>query len=305
MIGDPPDAPHMVRAREAIRAHGGAERSNVFTRILLALYEVVPWNAVPVMPVELALLRRWSPFHLSKVSYWTRTVLMPLLVLDALKPRARNPRAVGIDELFLTPPRKLGPAPRAAHQSRLCFSLFSMAEAVARRLQPRVPARVRHRAIERASAFVRERLNGEHGLGAIFPAMVNAVLMLDALGVPCDDPDRSSARRAIDALLVDRGFEAYCQPCLSPVWDTGLMCHALFEAGTPDAVDAALRGLEWLRPLQILDLHGDWKERRPGVRPGGWAFQYANAHYPDVDDTAVVAMAMHRADQLLPAPRYL
>jgi len=304
MIGDAPDAPHMARARDAILAGGGAERSNVFTRIMLALYGIVPWTAVPVMPVEMTLLPGWFPFHLSKVSYWTRTVLTPLLVLGALKPRARNPRQVAIDELFLSPPDRLGPTPRAAHQSRLWFSFFNAMERQVRRLEPRFPARLRRRAIARATAFVRERLNGEDGLGAIFPAMVNAVTMFDAMNVPRDDPGAVIARRSVDKLIVDRGDEAYVQPCLSPVWDTALMAHALLEVGTPEAVRAATRGLEWLRPLQILDLEGDWTHRRPGLRPGGWAFQYANAHYPDVDDTAVVAMAMHRADQVLPAPRY-
>ena len=304
MIGDAPDAPHMARARAAIRAHGGAEASNVFTRILLALYGIVPWAAVPVMPVEIALLPGWFPFHLSKVSYWTRTVLAPLLVLGALKSRARNPRAVGIDELFLGEPGRLGMTARAPHQGRLWFAFFSAIESQLRRLEPRIPARLRRRAIEQASAFVRARLNGEDGLGAIFPAMVNAVEMLHALEVPPHDPELAGARRAIDRLLVDRGDEAYCQPCLSPVWDTALMSHALLEAGTPEAIEAACRGLDWLRPLQVLDLRGDWGVHRPGLRPGGWAFQYANAYYPDVDDTAVVAMAMQRADRLLPAPRY-
>ena len=302
MIGDPPDAPHMARARTAIRDHGGAERSNVFTRMLLALFGEMPWSAVPVMPVEIALLPRWSPFHLSKVSYWTRTVLTPLLVLGALRPRARNPRAVGVAELFLAPPSNLGLAPRAPHQDRMWFALFRTLESQMRLLAPRLPARLRRRAVEQAAAFVRARLNGEHGLGAIFPAMVNAVQMLDVLGLPPDAPEASAARRAIDRLLVDHGEEAYCQPCLSPVWDTALMCHALLEAGTPPALDAARRGLDWLLPLQILDRSGDWAARRPDVRPGGWAFQYENACYPDVDDTAVVAMAMHRAAHLEPQP---
>lgn len=302
MIGDPPDAPHMARARAAILAHGGAERSNVFTRLLLALFGVIPWDAVPVMPVEIALLPGWFPFHLSKVSYWTRTVVAPLLVLGALKPRARNAREVGIAELFIADPGRLGKGPRAPHQGRLWFSFFRAIEAQVRALEPKVPPGLRRRAIERAAAFVHARLNGEHGLGGIFPAMVNAVQMFDVLGVPRDQPEIAAARRAIDRLLVDRGDEAYCQPCLSPVWDTALMCHALLETGAPEAIDAACRGLEWLRPLQILDTRGDWSTRRPELRPGGWAFQYENAHYPDVDDTAVVAMAMHRADQLGPHP---
>jgi squalene-hopene/tetraprenyl-beta-curcumene cyclase len=295
MIGDSPDASHMARARDAIRAQGGAEGCNVFTRTLLALYGIVPWRAVPLMPIEITLLPRWFPFHLSKTSYWTRTVVMPLLVLGALKPRARNPRGVGIDELFIRPPGTLRLSPRAPHQSAAWFAFFRAADAALRLLEPRIPRVLRRLAIERAAAFVRERLNGEHGLGAIFPAMVNAVQMLDALGVPASSSDRACARRAIDRLLVVEPEACYCQPCLSPVWDTALMSHALFETGDPAAWHAARRALDWLLPQQVLDTRGDWCLRRPGVRPGGWAFQYANPHYPDVDDTAAVVMAMHRA----------
>lgn len=232
MIGDPVDAPHMARARAAILAHGGAEQSNVFTRFLLALYGIVPWDAVPAMPVEIALLPGWFPFHLTKVSYWTRTVLTPLLVLGALKPRARNPRAVGIDELFLAPPEQLRVTARAPHQSRLWFAFFRSVERQLRRLEPRIPARLRRRAIERASAFVRARLNGEHGLGAIFPAMVNAVQMLHALGLErksgVDAGEYAGARRAIDRLLVDRGEEAYCPSCRQ-AWATARTASARFR----------------------------------------------------------------------------
>jgi len=298
MIGDSPDAPHMVKAREMIRKHGGAETSNVFTRTLLALYGVVPWRAVPVMPVEIMLLPQWFPFHLSKVSYWARTVIVPLLVLCTLKPRASNPIGIGIDELFVRPAAQTGLLPKAPHQSRIWFSVFRGVDAVLRVVEPYFPKRMRRQAIERAAEFVRERLNGEDGLGAIFPAMVNALEMLHVLGVPADSPEVETARRAIDKLLIIKEDEAYCQPCVSPVWDTALMSHALLETGDAAAIAAARRGLEWLRPLQILDTRGDWIVRRPGVRPGGWAFQYANPHYPDVDDTAVVVMAMHRARAL-------
>ncbi|WP_295996234.1 squalene--hopene cyclase [Rugamonas sp.] len=295
MLGDAPDAEHMQRARASILAQGGAEACNVFTRTLLALFGVMSWRAVPMMPAELMLLPVWFPFHVSKLSYWSRTVLVPLLVLNSLRPTARNPRGVVIDELFLQGGRT-GRLPRkAAHQRWLWFGLFSGFDAALRVGERVVPRRLRQSAIARAEQFVRERLNGDHGLGAIFPAMVNAVMMFDALGVARSDPAMKQAREAIDRLLVVREHEAYCQPCLSPVWDTALACHALLEAGGSRASEAAARGLAWLRPLQVLDVHGDWAVRRPNLRPGGWAFQYENPHYPDVDDTAVVVMALHRA----------
>ena len=297
MIGHSPDAPHMRRAREAMRERGGAANSNVFTRVLLALYGIVPWRAVPVMPVEIMLLPRWFPFHLSKISYWGRTVIVPLLVLQALKPRARNPRGVRIDELFVAPPDELGPPAKAPHQKWRWFLLFRTIDAVLRAAEPFFSKRLRRRAMAEAVAFVTERLNGEDGLGAIFPAMANALLVYDVLGYAGDHPNVVTARRAIEKLLVVKDEEAYCQPCVSPVWDTALVAHTLLEVGGARALEPAVRGLDWLVPLQVLDLAGDWAVARPGVRPGGWAFQYANAHYPDLDDTAVVVMAMDRAQR--------
>ena len=294
MIGDAVDADHMRRAREAVRARGGAERVNVFTRIMLALFGFVPWRAVPVMPVEIVLLPRWFPFHLDKISYWSRTVIVPLLVMMAKRARARNAKGVRIDELFLERPQNMGPAPKAPQQKASWFWFFHGVDNLLRATEPYFPKRTRQRAIERAVAWVSERLNGEDGLGAIFPAMANSVMMFDVLGYPEDHPQRAIARQSVEKLLVIHESEAYCQPCVSPIWDTGLVCHALFEAGGDGATGAIKHGLDWLVPQQILDVRGDWIARRPDLRPGGWAFQYANPHYPDVDDTAVVAMAMDR-----------
>jgi squalene-hopene/tetraprenyl-beta-curcumene cyclase len=304
MIGESVDADHMRRAREAILRWGGAEQSNVFTRALLALYGVVTWRAVPVMPVEIMLLPRWFPFHLDKVSYWGRTVMVPLFVLGALKPKARNPKGVTIDELFTQDPKSIGPKAKAPHQKASWFWFFRTVDAVLRAVEPHFPASTRKRAIDKAVRFVTERLNGEDGLGAIYPAMANSVMMFDILGYPEDHPQRAIARKSIDKLLVIKDDEAYCQPCVSPVWDTGLVCHTLLEVGGETEVAQAERGLQWLKPLQVLDVKGDWAAQRPDVRPGGWAFQYANAHYPDVDDTAVVVMAMHRAQAAAPGKRY-
>ncbi|MBN9012152.1 MAG: squalene--hopene cyclase, partial [Rhizobiales bacterium] len=188
MIGDSPDAPHMVRARDAIHAHGGAEKANVFTRFLMAFFGVVSWRAVPVLPIEIMLLPRWSPFHLTKISYWARTTMVPLMMLAALKVKAQNARGVGIDELFITPPSQVGFSPKAPHQSTAWFLLFRGIDAVLRVIEPMFPKKLRARAMAEAQAFVEERLNGEDGIGAIFPPMVNTVLMYDGLGYPKDHP---------------------------------------------------------------------------------------------------------------------
>ena len=299
VIGDPADAPHMIRARDAILAHGGAGTTNVFTRILLALHGVIPWQAVPTIPVEIMFLPRWFPFHLFRISYWGRTVLAPLLVLQAVKPSSRDPHGVSLDELFPGRSARIRRAPRALHQSRPWFSVFALIDALIRFAEPYFPAKPRQRAIDLAIAFVTERLNGEEGLGAIFPAMANTVMLFDALDYPRDHPEVVTARRAIEKLIVLKRDEAYCQPCVSPVWDTVLAAHALIEVGSERAIAGARRGLMWLAPRQVLDTVGDWTAQRPGVRPGGWPFQYANPHYPDLDDTAVVVMAMDRGARRL------
>ncbi|HKU09288.1 MAG TPA: squalene--hopene cyclase [Bradyrhizobium sp.] len=297
MIGDSVDAPHMVKAREAIRARGGAAYSNVFTRFLLALFGVVTWRAVPVLPIEIMLLPMWSPFHLNKISYWARTTIVPLMVLAALKPLAKNPKGVGIDELFLQDPKRVGMTSKAPHQSWGWFLLFRGLDKILRAIEPLFPKKLRARAIESALAFTEERLNGEDGMGAIYPPMANIVMMYDALGRDENFPPRAVTRRGIEKLLVVGEHEAYCQPCVSPVWDTALTCHALEEVGGAEAMAKARQGLDWLKPRQILDLKGDWAVKKPDTRPGGWAFQYNNAHYPDLDDTAVVVMAMDRAQR--------
>jgi len=292
LVGDDPDAPHMRLARKAILARGGAARANVFTRITLALFGQVPWRAVPVMPVEIMHLPRWFPFHLDKVSYWSRTVIVPLLILMAKKPRARNPRGIHIAELFVTPPdeeRHYITNPTGSAWG----AFFLGVDRLLRAVEPWMPQQPRARAIDKAVAFITERLNGEDGLGGIFPAMVNAVMAFDALGYPADHPDLVIAKRAVRKLLVERPDEAYCQPCLSPVWDTVLAAHALLEAGDHDA---AREGLDWLAERQVLDVVGDWASQRPHLRPGGWGFEYRNDYYPDIDDTAVVVCAMQRAD---------
>ncbi|MGH8294117.1 MAG: squalene--hopene cyclase [Steroidobacteraceae bacterium] len=295
LAGDDPDAPHMRRAREAILARGGAARVNVFTRIALALFGELPWRAVPYIPVEILLMPKWFPFHIDKVSYWSRTVMVPLFVLCTAKPAARNPRNIHVRELFARAPEEERRYFRLPRKGRLLARIFFATDRAARCIDPLIPAAMRKAAMRRAEAWVLERLNGEDGLGAIFPAMVNALEMMVLLGYPADDPRRLTAKRAIEKLLVIRGDRAYCQPCVSPVWDTALAALAMQEAGGAEATRSAVRALDWLLPRQVLEDVGDWRARRPRLPSGGWAFQFGNAHYPDLDDTAAVAWAMHQA----------
>lgn len=292
LVGDDPNAPHMVKAREAILDRGGAARANVFTRLALAMFNQIPWRGVPFIPVEIMLLPRWFPFHLSKVAYWSRTVMVPLSILYSLKAQAKNPRDVHIQELFTIPPKQERHYfPIRSHLNKVLLYV----ERTARLLEPLIPSALRRHAIKKAENWFIARLNGEDGLGGIFPAMVNAHESLILLGYGSDHPWRVQAKEAIQKLVIDYGDSAYCQPCVSPVWDTGLVSLTLQEIEGGYTTTPVIRALDWLKDRQILNQPGDWQEQHPDLEGGGWAFQYNNSYYPDLDDTAVVAWAMDQA----------
>ncbi|QPK64535.1 squalene--hopene cyclase [Methylomonas sp. LL1] len=298
LAGDSPDAAHMRRARVWILARGGAAKANVFTRIMLAMFEQVPWRATPFIPVEIMLLPNWFPFHIDKVSYWSRTVMVPLSILCSYKVKARNPLKIGIAELFVIPAER--ETEYFSHVKTRLGKAILVLDRIGRLMEPLIPAFVRRKATAKAQDWFMARLNAYDGLGAIFTAMVNAYEAMDYLGLPADNQQRQIARAAIDGLLVVKDDQAYCQPCVSPIWDTGLAVLALQEVDRYDhdrksqyAVKTALR---WLAARQLSDEPGDWRVQRPGLAGGGWAFQFGNSYYPDVDDTAVVAYAMMQAD---------
>ena len=291
--GDSPDAPHMVRARDAILAHGGAARSNVFTRILLATFGEVPWRATPFMPVEFVLFPRWAPIHMDKVAYWARTTMVPLLVLCSMRARAKNPLSIHVQELFVTPPElETEYFPRKPGLQ----GLFLKLDRVVRHLEPLIPRALRRRAIRRAVQWSEERMNGEDGFGGIFPPMVYAYEMMVLMGYAKDHPMRRDCMDALKKLIVHRDDGiSYCQPCLSPVWDTAWSLMALEQAPATEQSKAAIaRAYDWLTERQVLELVGDWQHNAaPATPPGGWAFQYENPYYPDIDDTAVVLAMLH------------
>ncbi|MEQ1544562.1 squalene--hopene cyclase [Methyloglobulus sp.] len=299
MAGDAIHAAHMEIARQWILAKGGAAKGNVFTRIMMAMFEQIPWRGVPYMPVEIMLLPKWFPFHLDKVSYWSRTVMIPMFILCTYKVKARNPNKIGIAELFVTPPDQ--ERNYFAHVKTPLGKTILVVERMGRLMDSLIPGFVRRKATAKARDWFMERLNGYDGLGAIFTAMVNAYEAMDLLGIPADNEQRRVARAAIDRLLVIKDDMAYCQPCVSPIWDTGLTSLVLQEVDryerNPQTQEALKSALHWLASKQLRDEPGDWQIQRPNLPGGGWAFQFGNSYYPDVDDTAVVALALVQADK--------
>ncbi len=300
MAGDTAQAVHLVKAREWILAQGGAARANVFTRILLAMYGQLPWRGVPFMPVEIMLLPKWFPFHLDKVAYWSRTVMVPLFILCTYKVQARNPHKIGVAELFVTPPEQ--EKNYFSHVKTLLGKSILALDLMGRCLEPLIPRFIRRKATAKARAWFMARLNGYDGLGGIFTAMVNAYEAMDYLGVPTDDKQRHIAKAAIERLLVIKDDFAYCQPCVSPIWDTGLAVLVLQELERHEChqhTEYSLKlALHWLASKQLYHEAGDWQIQRPDLPGGGWAFQFGNSYYPDVDDTAVVALALMQSEDL-------
>ncbi|NVZ53034.1 squalene--hopene cyclase [Pseudomonas sp. B6002] len=295
LLGRAENEQPLQRACALIRQHGGAAGSNVMTRIWMALFGFIPWHALPSVPVEVILLPRWFPFHLSKIACLPRKYTVAFSVLHVSRPIARNPQRTSIAELFLEPPEQTRPLRCAPHQNKAWFALFGGIDRLLHRCTPWFPKGLRQKAIDRAVSSVIAQLNGEDGYGATLPTIGASVILLRALNYPDDHPAVLTARKARDKLLVIHPQAAYCQPCVSPIWDTAWVCQALLETGEKRGIESASHGLKWLRYKQILDTYGDWVMTRPDLRPGGWAFQYNLPRHPDVDDTAVVATVMQRA----------
>ncbi len=301
-------APFMQNARRLILAQGGAAKANVFTRIALAQFKQIPWRGVPFMPVELLLAPKWFPFHLTKVSYWSRAVMVPLLVLCSLKTHALNPKKIHIPELFTKPSDKEKDYfPIRSNLNRM----FIFANHTGRKCEWMIPKWLRRIAIKKAMQWTKDRHNAEHGLGAIFPAMVNAFEALKTLDRKEDQDYIQNARQALKNLVVIKEKEAYVQPCVSPVWDTALALMAL-SAASPEQTPHIDDALNWLKSKQLSHHDGDWRLSKKHLEGGGWPFQYDNAHYPDLDDTAIVAFALHKHnkhgyydDNIIRAARWL
>ena len=279
--------PSLVNAKTFILKNGGAENANVFTRISLALFGQISWISVPYMPVEIINFPRWFPFSIYKISYWSRTVLIPLLVIMNKKPLANNPSNISIEELFIDP--NTSPSVKAINSSGFFSSLFLILDKVARFFFPNfVSKNYKKKCVDNIYEWISKRLNGKDGLGGIFPAMVNALIAFKIDEKNRYEKQIKICKEAIDNLIVEKKDFAYCQPCLSPVWDTGWMGHVLLEQN--ENVDDLVT---WFLNKEIKSA-GDWNVHKKNLAPGGWAFQFNNDYYPDVDDTALVGMFLDR-----------
>ena len=293
LSGADPQADFMRAARELIREAGGPTKANVFTKIALALFGQYDWRGVPSMPVEIMLLPRWSYFNLAEISYWSRTVIVPLLIMMEHRPVHALPERLALDECWPVPRAQADLAFERTPEHWLWTNFFIAVDRFLKGYEESGPRPFRARAIEAAEAWLVERLDVAGGLGGIYPAMANAILALRCLGYPDDHPLITGQIREIEALAVEDSDSLRYQPCVSPVWDTALAANALLASGLGSDHPALLRAAEWLLEKQILK-PGDWHVKRPGLAPGGWPFQYANDYYPDLDDTAMALLALHR-----------
>lgn len=294
MSGLQPDEPALAAARQFILEHGGLERAGVFTKIFLAYFGEVPWSAVPTLPVELMLVPPRAGFSIYEMSSWARGTVVPLLVLMALKPLARAPEGFTVRELYRDP-RAAGRLYVSRAHGALSIESGFLALDRLFKLWQRFPLHpLRPRALRMACEWVLAHQDRNGGWGGIQPPMVNGPMALKAAGFPEDHPGIRKGIEALDDFLIEiPDGNLICQPCVSPVWDTALASKALLDSGLDADHPALVRAADWLMAQQIRK-PGDWSIKNPSLAPGGWAFEFANDAYPDVDDSAVILMALRR-----------
>ena len=292
LVGVSPDEPDMVRAREAVLAMGGEQACNSFTRFYLALLGQVGYEETPCVPPEMVLIPSWLEFSLAAMSAWTRTIVVPLAIMSAYKPVRALPPEKGIAELFRDDlPR------RPSRRTPELFSwtnFFLGLDRVLKWADRWVPRRLRQPGIRAAHKWMCDHFENSDGLGAIFPPMIYTVVALEVLGYERDSAPFVWAMRQLEDLFIEEDGKLRIQPCVSPVWDTAIAAIALADADVPAENPALAASARWLVAREIR-IPGDWAIRKKGVEPSGWAFEFRNDFYADIDDTAMVLLALHRS----------
>jgi squalene-hopene/tetraprenyl-beta-curcumene cyclase len=292
LAGYSTDAPFMQEARANIMRLGGIPQMNTFSKLYLALLGQFPWKYLPTIPVEMVLLPRWAPFHICKMSSWSRAMLIPLSIINHFKPTRVLPGEKQLHELY----------PLGTEQSDLRLprsepfwtwrNFFLRVDDVLKFLHPLRFRPMRGRALEEAEQWMLERIGeGSDGLAAVFPAMLNSLIALRVLGYSKKNPIYAKAEKDFTGLFVNDPEDFRIQPCLSPVWDTAINIIALAESGVPPEHAALQKAADWLLKKEVR-IRGDWTVNNPHPEASGWAFEYNNVYYPDTDDTAMVLMAL-------------
>ncbi|NLV29801.1 MAG: squalene--hopene cyclase [Acidobacteria bacterium] len=284
MTGMSPEDPRMKRARELVLKLGGLQACNSYTKINYSFFDLFPRKYCPTIPPEILIL----PGNLLyEMSSWTRTIIVPLSIIQAIGKTRPTPGGMRIDEL-MHPHRKL-----ALHRRDRIGNIFIKADTLFKRWERQSVQKIRGRALREAEHWMLDRLQFSDGLGAIYPAMMYAIMAMDSLGYERDHPDLVQAIGQFDGLMLEGEESLIFQPCKSPVWDTAIAAFALGELGEADPARMTAAA-DWLLDREIRR-KGDWAAKRPGLTPSGWVFEFANEFYPDMDDTAMVLLALLHA----------
>jgi squalene-hopene/tetraprenyl-beta-curcumene cyclase len=292
LAGDAAASPSLLRAKERVLELGGLEATNSYVRFYLAMVGGVDWSIVPSIPPELMLLPDWFPINIYEMSSWTRGIVIPLALVYAHKPDWQLPSGITVTELFKT----LGERPKSFKWDKRIISWRNVFLALDRglKLHERLGWKpFRKTALERARRWMVDRLERSEGLGTIYPAMMNSIFALLAEGADAQDPLVAREINFLERYEIAEGDTLRVQPCISPVWDTAIAMVSLEEAGLDPAHPSLIAAERWVVANQILG-PGDWQVKNPDAAPGGWAFEFKNEFYPDVDDTAFVLMALGR-----------
>jgi squalene-hopene/tetraprenyl-beta-curcumene cyclase len=292
LAGYSPEDEALRRARAFVLDKGGVEEARVFTKIFLAIFGEFDWKAIPSIPVEINLLPVWFPINIYNLSSWARSTIVPLSVVLEMKPVRTVPEFPVVRELYASQDKKSSPtAKRFAIFSWKRF--FMVLDGILKKTENSSVRIFRNKAMDHTEKWIRERQEPTGDWGGIQPAMVNSVLALAARGHDVSDEAIRKGLEALERFTIDKEDELLLQSCISPVWDTALSALALLQSGMEEEHPSIIEACRWLISRQI-STKGDWSVKRPELEPGGWAFEFDNSWYPDVDDTAAVLMLLFR-----------
>ena len=301
LTGYKADHAALVRARNKILQMGGVTEVNTFTKIYLCCLGQYDYDAVPAVPPEIVLFPNWFWFNIYEISSWSRAILVPLSICYAKKPLKKIPDEMGVEELFVGGRDK---SRMHLHWSQKLVSWRNFFLVLDRLVHwfERVHIRpLRWLALRQAEKWMLERFEMSDGLGAIYPSILNSIIALRCLGYSLDDPQVIRAMDEFEKLGIEEADTFRMQPCMSPVWDTAYALFALGEAGVPASDPRMVKSADWILQKQVRN-GGDWQVKNKTGKPGGWYFEFNNEFYPDVDDSAMVCLALSRVEH--PNGRY-